>query len=413
MALSAIGNFQLLSQTYNYNEHRIDCTFQVLPTRVTLFGSKATNDYYWMDAARWRAVEAALWREFEKLDRWEDAKKMQVVLKIDHINVCIRADEISHAATESLLAGDKLVPAADLCLTIQLEYITGEDAVIFNSLVTAGETKNEIATTSGSKAKRADSELQPKSLFPENSTNTEPILILDSDDEAEDDFSWIFATRNKTPPSSTQNEGELKTTGLESESTTGFMSPSKANSIINWALSCRETNMEKEESRGKSEKEPLERNLEGNSLTALEALLMKLNEEVPPPQVEVLLLESMTLDDVMASFDRYKDDIAKLFNEQKDKGHIHSYKGVSHIEVLDILNPTIHHEMMLKLAEYFKTRHTNASLIINGLLPLWIVLLFVDTYKLSHDDAVRHIKAQMKWTIHQGALDAKSEDYDF
>jgi len=51
---------------------------------------------------------------------------------------------------------------------------------------------------------------------------------------------------------------------------------------------------------------------------------------------------------------------------------------------------------------------------VNGLLPLWIVRLFMDTYTLSQSEAVQQIRDQMKYNTYLRALNDEplSSDLD-
>ncbi|KAH8258933.1 hypothetical protein KR038_009448 [Drosophila bunnanda] len=414
MAFCASGNYQLLSQTYKYNEHRIVCNFKVLPAPVTLFDRKATKDYHWMDAGRWRAIETALWRQFEKLANWEDAKRLRLNLMIDYINVRIRVGETRHSATGSLLAGDELVPEEDLCLNIQLEYITSEDTVILHSRATDAETNGIAAKTGSSESKAAGAALQPKSVIPENSMQLEPIYVQDSEEEAEDDYALLFSTVLGNQSTPTGMNRELLTISVDSESSTEDASLYTTISGIETAYSSDQTSIENQESPEESEEEeplagsPVETEEEGRrSSTASPFEPTQVRADVPE-QVEVLLLESMSLGDVMATYDGYKSHFDKLFSEIRGDRLTLGYMNISLVDVLDILDADIRNKMMNKLAESYLARNNHPSLIINGLLPLWIVLLFIDTYNLSHWEAVRQIKLQTRWTVYLNSMASNS-----
>lgn len=59
----------------------------------------------------------------------------------------------------------------------------------------------------------------------------------------------------------------------------------------------------------------------------------------------------------------------------------------------------------------------HCSLVINGLLPLWIIRLFMDRYNFSKTEAVRQISDQLKYNtylkaINNEPLSSDLEDWD-
>ncbi|KAH8281036.1 hypothetical protein KR054_007369 [Drosophila jambulina] len=467
MSFSATGHCQLLSQIYTvskykrrnrvfpnifmlqYKGHRVACSVKVLPTPVTHLGREATNDYHWMTAARWERIEIALFRLLENQTHWQDAKKVREELLVDHINVRVQATEKPHPATRSLLAGAELAPE-DLSLDIQLQYMTVEDTTI----VGMHTTKRKLATEAdangtakiSSKSKPAVSGVKPKAGIQEKPSQSKPKHI-DADDEDEDEgpassrsqpASKIKRGRrsisqggdvreeNSLSNGSSSRQGKRRSTSTSGRNSRASSVESKAarrsnrspirpsrfnNFVLRYTA---ETKALKEKSPTPAPAEALKvEQMDGARLDALQRLdtMLAISK---PPEVQILLLENMGESDVLATFERYRSDFDKLFKERKNKAQTHNYMNVSHMDVMDILNAGIRNKMMKKLAESYSTQSSHTSLIINGLLPLWIVLLFTDTYKLSHGDAVRQIKDQLRWNSYLKAMnnDPLSSDLD-
>ncbi|XP_020814643.1 uncharacterized protein CG4951 isoform X2 [Drosophila serrata] len=433
MSLSATGDCQLLAQIYNYKGHRVACSVKVLPTPVTHFEREATNDYHWMTAARWTRIEVALWRIFENLADWADAKKLRGELLIDHINVRFQATEKPRSGTRSILAGAELAPE-DLSLDIQLQYMTVEDTTI----VGMHTTKRKIATeaeTNGtvkiiSPSKPPGSGAKPITGKQEKPSHTKPKHI-DADDEEDDDSPATSRSQSTTKfkrgrrsisqGGVVQEENSLSNGKRSSTSTSESDTQQKKSKLgkTGGVKSKKSSPVKKQKGKpttlspAKAAKEksltptPAEalrvEQIDGARLDALQRLDSML-AITKPPEVPILLLENMSEADVLSSFERYRSDFDKLFTERKNKSHTHSYMQVSHMDVMDILNAGIRNKMMKKLAETYSNKSSHTSLIINGLLPLWIVLIFTDTYKLSHEDAIRQIKDQLRWSSYLKAL---------
>ncbi|XP_017026773.1 uncharacterized protein CG4951 isoform X2 [Drosophila kikkawai] len=470
MSFSATGDCQLLSQIYTYKGHRVACSVKVLPTPVTLFEREATNDYHWMTAFRWARIETALWRLFENLAQWQDAKKLRGELLIDHISVRYEATEKPHPASRSLLAGAELGPE-DLSLDMQLQYMTVEDTAIVGmhtskrKVATEAEINGTTKNSSSSRSKPAGAGVKPKAGLPEKPSQSKQPKHIDADDEDDDDnycppLTKIKRGRRSTSQGSHSQNGsssrqrkrrsistsERNSAASSVESKTARRSgrspicPSRFN---NFVLSTQQKKPTSGDGKTKkkpspvrkpkekpatssSAKAPKEKSLtptpaealkveqiDGARLDALQRLdsMLAISK---PPEVQILLLENMGEADVLATFERYRSDFDKLFKERKNKAQTHSYVNVSHMDVMDILNADIRNKMMKQLAASYSTKSNHTSLIINGLLPLWIVLLFTDTYKLSHDEAVRQIKDQLRWNSYLKAMnnDPLSSDLD-
>ncbi|XP_070144664.1 uncharacterized protein CG4951-like [Drosophila kikkawai] len=291
---------------------------------------EATNDHHWMNAYRWAKIETALWGLFENLAHWQDAKKLRGELLIDHISVRYEATEKPHPASKNLLAGAEL-GSEDLSLDLQLQYMAVKDTAI----VSMQTTKRKLATEAESKADRHSGQSSGNGKTKKKPT---PVKKLKKKKPA------VTSSLAKAP-----NEKSLRPTPA----------------VV----------LEVEQN-------------DGARLDALQRLdsMLAISK---PPEVQILLLENMSEADVLATFERYSSDFDKLFEERTNKAQTHSYVNICHMDIMDILNADIRDKMMKQLAESYSTKSNHTSLIINGLLPLWIVLLFMDTYKLSHDEAAR------------------------
>ncbi|XP_017041837.1 uncharacterized protein CG4951 isoform X2 [Drosophila ficusphila] len=447
MSFSAIGDCQLVSQIYQYKNHRIACSVKVLPTPVTHFKREPQNVFHWMTADRWSRIESGLWLLLENLGQWQDAHKLHTELIIDHINVRVQASDTPHPATVTLLDGSGLT-SKDLNLDIQLQYISHEDTTI----VGVHTTKRKLATEaeangSGRKGKTVTSGIKPKASQPEKLVQSKPKHI-DADDE-EDNL-----TVDSQPPAKIKRERRSISQGGEKEKYSSSASSSRQGKPIKKSQSpvqrnSRASSVESKPARrsgrspirpsrfenyilggakagkGKVLKPKVQRpatspekpmkveQMDGARFDALQRLDSML--DMPKPrEVKILLLDKMGEADVLNTFEIYRSDFDKLFKERKLKPRTNCYMNIAHVDVLDILNKNIHEKMLKKLGEFYSFRSNHTTLLLNGLLPLWIVRLFMDTYKLSHSEAVQQIRDQMKYNTYLKALndDPLSSDLD-
>ncbi|XP_017041838.1 uncharacterized protein CG4951 isoform X3 [Drosophila ficusphila] len=416
MSFSAIGDCQLVSQIYQYKNHRIACSVKVLPTPVTHFKREPQNVFHWMTADRWSRIESGLWLLLENLGQWQDAHKLHTELIIDHINVRVQASDTPHPATVTLLDGSGLT-SKDLNLDIQLQYISHEDTTI----VGVHTTKRKLATEaeangSGRKGKTVTSGIKPKASQPEKLVQSKPKHI-DADDE-EDNL-----TVDSQPPAKIKRERRSISQGGEKEKYSSSASSSRQGKPIKKSQSPVQRGAKA--GKGKVLKPKVQRpatspekpmkveQMDGARFDALQRLDSML--DMPKPrEVKILLLDKMGEADVLNTFEIYRSDFDKLFKERKLKPRTNCYMNIAHVDVLDILNKNIHEKMLKKLGEFYSFRSNHTTLLLNGLLPLWIVRLFMDTYKLSHSEAVQQIRDQMKYNTYLKALndDPLSSDLD-
>ncbi|XP_037716662.1 uncharacterized protein CG4951 isoform X1 [Drosophila subpulchrella] len=441
MSFSATGDCQLVSQIYQYRSHRVACTFKVLPTPVTHFKREPKNVFHWMTADRWGRIESGLWRLFENLKHWQEAHKLDTDLLIDHINVRVQATKNPHPATLSLLADAELT-SNDLSLDLQLQYITHEDTTVVavipskRKLATEAEPNGSGRITNFSKGKEANLASKPKA-----GVNSKPKHI-DADDDDDDDGDIFGGCRQ--PPAKVKRERRSISQGGEKEKSSSSTSSSRQGSRIKRAQSPVQRNSrassveskparrsgrspmrpgrfknfvlgEAKGSKSKGSKSKVKRispspvkalkveQMDGARFDALQRLDSML--DMPKPrEVEILLLKELGEDDVMNTFEKYRSDFDKLFKEREFKPRTVGYMNIDHMEIIDILNANIHQKMLKKLGEVYSSRSNHTTLLVNGLLPLWIVRLFMDTYKLSHSDALQQIRDQTKYNSYLKAF---------
>lgn len=56
---------------------------------------------------------------------------------------------------------------------------------------------------------------------------------------------------------------------------------------------------------------------------------------------------------VLSTFDKYREDFDRLFQERQHKYQTSNYMSIDHYHIMDILNKTIRDSMMKKLAEAY------------------------------------------------------------
>lgn len=143
---------------------------------------------------------------------------------------------------------------------------------------------------------------------------------------------------------------------------------------------------------------------------------------------------------VLKTFDDYRVDFDRLFKEREHKSQTINHMSIDHCHTMDILSKSIREQMIKKLGEVYSKKGVSSgstlthpfmalkwdpfvvfqphcSLVINGLLPLWIIRLFMDRYNFSKTEAVRQISDQLKYNtylkaINNEPLSSDLEDWD-
>ncbi|XP_017083242.1 uncharacterized protein CG4951 isoform X2 [Drosophila eugracilis] len=442
MPFSAIGNYQLVSQIYQYKKHRIACNVKVLPTLVTHFEREPKNVFHWMTGDRWSRIESGLWRVFENIKNWEDAKKLDTNLLIDHISVRIQATDKPHPATLSLLAGTEL-SSKDLSLDIQLHYNSYEDKVAdviptkrkhATEAVTNGSgvsiTSNKSGVTSLDSKPKSGLKAKPKHIDADDDDNSPALETqppskikrerrsISQGGEKEKSSSRTSSSRQGTHMKRSQSPVQRASSVESKPARRSGRSPVRPSRFKNFVVGDTKVNKVKgpkskiQRVSPSPAKELKVEQMDGARFDALQRLDSMLDMPKPRP-VKILLLENMGEDDVMKTFENYRSNFDKLFKEREFKPRTTNYMNIDHMDVIDILSKTIHQKMLKRLGEVYSSRSNHTSLLINGLLPLWIVRLFMDTYKLSQSEAVQQIRDQMKYNSYLKALNNEPLSSDF
>ncbi|XP_017968907.1 uncharacterized protein CG4951 [Drosophila navojoa] len=453
MSFSSVGVYRVVLQQYMYASHRILCIIKILPDTVSLFEKEPENDFNWMTAARWSKIESGLFRLFASIDNWqEDAPKVNTQMLIDHIKVNVSASKESLLAAQQLLQ-DKV--KCDLGVEIVLHYMSHEDQTIVSpkatkrklvqkpkeaavDVNTVGSNKQNTASKSSNseQSQTSNAEQKPKRRDLSKSEKKRGRRSISQGNQRQNKYvtsttkSQQIASqsravkRSKTPPSrSTSVEPK---TGRRSA-----RSPVIPNRYNEFVMSVKSTRKPKQKltdkftdsgsDKGSSskpvgdQKKQTEQETDAQkwSLDQLggskinNAALKELNDmlKVPKPrEVKILLLQDMDEASVLSTFETYRTDFDRLFKERQHKYQTTNYMSIDHYHIMDILNKTIRDSMMKKLAEVYNKSGPHGSLIINGLLPLWIVRLFMDKFKLTQQEAVHQIADQLKYDTYLKAV---------
>ncbi|XP_075147786.1 uncharacterized protein LOC142221840 [Haematobia irritans] len=139
----------------------------------------------------------------------------------------------------------------------------------------------------------------------------------------------------------------------------------------------------------------------------LKAVLDQMN--VAPKEVEQLSLESMTLVELMDTFELYKTDLDKIYEKYRKKDHVKSHDGVNHCLVIGLIDQHKQFKMLEKLSEVYNSTNstTHATLYANALLPEWILRIFMEKFNLTRCEAIQHIEDQ---EIYKSYLEAQNEN---
>ncbi|EDW14541.1 uncharacterized protein CG4951 [Drosophila mojavensis] len=458
MSFSSVGVYRVVLQQYMYASHRILCIIKILPDKVSLFEKEPENDFNWMTAARWSKIESGLFRLFASIDNWhEDAPNVNTQMLIDHIKVNVSASKELLLAAQQLLQ-DKI--KCDLGVEIVLHYMSHEDETIVSPKATkrklvqkakeaavepdkvkvnaVGSNKQNTASKSSNSEQSQANNAEPKtkrrdlsksdkkrgrrSISQGNHRHNKYVTPSTKSQQTAPQSRAV--KRSKTPPSrSTSVEPK---TGRRSA-----RSPVRPNRYNEFVMSVKSTRKTKQNladkftdsgsEKGSSSKPPGDQQkpteqktdaqkwsldqLGGSKINS--AALMELNDmlKVPKPrEVKILLLQDMDEASVLSTFETYRADFDRLFKERQHKYQTTNYMSIDHYHIMDILNKTIRDSMMKKLAEVYNKSGPHGSLIINGLLPLWIVRLFMDKFKLTQQEAVHQIADQLKYDTYLRAV---------
>ncbi|XP_064553311.1 uncharacterized protein CG4951 [Drosophila montana] len=463
MSFSSAGEFRVVLQQYKYGSHQIFCIIKILPDTVSFFEKEPENDFNWMTAARWTKLESALWRLFASINNWdEDARKLKTQMLIDHIKVSISSSEELLPAAQKLLQ-DEVLAQNDLGLDIVLQYMSHDDKTIVdsqakkrkltdrvkptplesnadNAKVKAASSKKKAAARISNSEQAQPSEEPSISKRPASETTSrkrERRSISQGSHSVEDvpTTSTIEQTssRGRTDkrtksPTSRANSVEPKAERRSARSPVRpgryneFVLSDKITRKVKQKITDSDSSAEKGPSKSASNNKHKQTVANGNAAHSgsqnwkfeqldgariNKAALKQLNDmlDIPKPRkVKILLLKDMDEATVLKTFEAYRIDFDRLFKEREYKYQTTSYMTIDHCHIMDILTKPIRDSMIKKLGEAYSKSGPHGSLVINGLLPLWIIRLFMDRYHLTQKEAVHQIADQLKYNTYLKAL---------
>lgn len=448
-------------QRYKYGLHKILCVIQICPDKVSLYEKETENDFNWMTAARWAKLESSLWRLFASLTNWkQDAHMLKSELLVDHIQVRIRATDEYLKASKTLLKNEALT-SNDLGLEIVLKYMSHEDSTIVSphAIKRKRVVKSKLTQLENGSDKVNNNSLDtnPRSSEVDNAKKT---MLRDNDNEpSTSSKNSSKASRKRNRRSISHDSHRQKDTPVDSknESTareslfksplprtnsdelkperrsvrfskkpghyTGFIlgfekksTKTEPSTRHTARSSTMDSSSDKKATKSKPKEDKIRNKAESSTSTKLKKLdepiinseaLKKINDmlEVPKPRkVRILLLKDMDEATVLNTFETYREDFDRLYKERQHKFQTMSYMTIDHIHIMDILNKKIRDNMIKKLGELYSKSGAHGSLVINGLLPLWIIRLFMDKFKFTQDEAVRQIADQLKYNTYLKAV---------
>ncbi|XP_034116561.1 uncharacterized protein CG4951 [Drosophila albomicans] len=426
MNFCSIGEFQVILQQYKFRSHKILCTIKILPDVVKLYKNKEPeNDYNWMTAARWSRLESCLQRTLADIDNWKrEACKLKVNMQVDNFKVSIKATQQYLPASEKLLNDDEL-SKVNLGLEIVLQYMSHEDIIIqsnervpFKRTQLDAEGRNN-STSRSSKTKESELQSSQKasssSKIPPSSLSSRDRRSMSLDSKQQKISESI--TQSEHMPRKTRSK-RLKSPRSRSNSREAKQERRSPRSPIKTDR-YREYVISKEKSRKHKIKDSVQKDDSSSKKMQISAIkpspivqlngeaLRKINEmlDVPKPRkVDILLLEDMDEATVLNTFEKYRVNFDQVFEERQHKFQTTNYLSIDHCHIMHILNETIRSNMIKKLGEVYCKSGPHGTLIINALLPLWIIRLFMDKYQFTEDEAVRQIADQLKYSTYQNAL---------
>ncbi|EDW83031.2 uncharacterized protein Dwil_GK22531 [Drosophila willistoni] len=438
MSLTAAGNYQVLLQAYKYKNVNITCSYKIYPNAYDFDHQKVVQDYHWMTASRWSRIENALRRHFEGIRNPNlsvDADKLQAEMQIDHIKVQINVASSKWISSIKEILQCKETPDKEphVGLDIVLQYISHKDIISGASppkrqrleadTSKPGQSKQKPRTKHGETSKptrvAGGTEVSSRSHQPYMKIKRERRSISQSDNREKTSTKSSSSSSNghvsrkdKAEKSSNLRANSVESTKPTRRSARSPVQPQRfQNFILGQKTSARAVKPTEEVSLQPNKFEQLD----GLAIDALQKFDNMLNTPIPL-QVNILLLESKNNSDIMETFEKYKTDFDRLFKRREHKTHTDGYLGICHVDVMDILNKSIQSNMLKKLGDVYSKKSSHASLVFNGLLPMWIMRLFMDEYNFnSEEDVAVHIKKQLKYASYLKALnnDPLASDLDY
>ncbi|ALC47561.1 CG4951 [Drosophila busckii] len=412
MAFFSSGEFRAVLQQYTYKQRKILCFVKIVPETLTLFKCQPRKDYNWITINLWAKVESSIWSLLDSIGNWDrDAPNIKTELVVDYIKVKV-------CANENLLSDlQKVLPAKDgLCLELTLEYMLNKNTNVVvpqqakrkspfennNGTETSkpekvpkserrGKEERESRSTEKTKNKR-----HGRRSISQDPTKTNPIIKKESRGSSVETKTSQRPTRSPNMPSRFAGYliGEKKP------------AKNKLRSTESSERSGKSTNKATIKKRRTSPSAP---SVDINELKLLNEML----ETPKPRKVEILLLKDMDEADVLKTFENYREHFDRVFKERQHKTETTSYMSIDHCHVMDILSKSIRDSMIKKLRESYSKSGPHCSLVINGLLPLWIIHLFMDKYNFTEDEAVRQLSDQLKYDSYLKAVNNEPLELGF
>ncbi|XP_022223791.2 uncharacterized protein CG4951-like [Drosophila obscura] len=435
MDFNATGKCQIVLQTYQYKMQHIICRITVRPKMVIHCGKKL-NTYHWMTLASWIEVESRLWGLFEK-QKQQPVQTLHAGLLIGNIKLRVDSTENRHSYSHKLLPGATL-SEDDLYLNVQLEFIPPVEATTpMKKGIDSADKVHEFATSKASvhdaqKRKHGRSSHGQGSRENKKTKQTRKAQGSTSEDTEKENYSKRSHSSRENKPtkrkhSSRSIDKNVKRTRKTSKSDKKMHSSQK--SIAQYfdkdKASTSGRSSTKRSHKPESEKKKTAKldsdivkkgtakeNAININIRALAALANILANAPAPRQVDILLMNEMGKEDVLNTFSKYKSDLDQFFAVHRTFRTDH-FMTIQHVHIIDIVKRNISEAMLAKLGEVYGGETSYASLLINALLPLWIVRLFMDTFHFgTAEAAVRQIKDQLAYGTHIKALNNEPLESD-
>ncbi|BFF91793.1 uncharacterized protein DMAD_10004 [Drosophila madeirensis] len=461
MTFTLGGDYQLVMQIYWYKKHRIICNTKVQPCTVSRIVQKQA-DYHWMTPARWSNIETGL---YGLLEQDQDIQNLHADLIIDHIKVRVDSIDFRQLSTEIRLPGVS-ISKSDLCLIMQLEYI---EEVSNNVSKDSNSSDHEVHAQKARKDKPSkrthsndpqmapsvekrkdkkvsvDSEKQKPTKQEHRShsiespeappAGKEPVKVRNARRSVSQD-----SVKGKTSNSGRSSLEKKATKRVHTPDSEKFLPRANGPSPTGRPRRplTRPSHLDDFIIGGKKKTDkidptdgPIGKKGNTNGIASLHSKAKNKQPTEPPPskpksfqlaepleprpaprKVEILLMNKMEKEEVLNTFSKYESDLTKFFKENRHK-HTDRFMDIQHVHVIDIIRRDVELCMIRKLGQVYGTKTAYASLQINALLPLWIVRLLMDTFKIgTAEEAVRQIREQLAYGTYLNAINNEPLDSD-
>ncbi|XP_055849040.1 uncharacterized protein CG4951 isoform X2 [Episyrphus balteatus] len=154
----------------------------------------------------------------------------------------------------------------------------------------------------------------------------------------------------------------------------------------------------------RSEKQAMEMKKLGELKDALKA-----RRKSPQPEIEILNLTHLSVDQIIATFDGIRPVLDPIFATYSKKSKVTGYDGINHMKTLMLIEDKKQLQMLNFLRENYQPEEKGApsltDLYINAMVPEWTVNVFMKEFNFTRSEALDRLQAQEESTVRHNKED--------